>query len=515
MSFGSILANNAEIQIEKWTPTDLSFKTSITWKFSPTSPFEVDFYAQVKGPGNIYMKVPGFYDGNDTWKIRFTPNKIGKWVITTKSDVLELDNKQIIVDCIATSNPNSQGALIVNPKSPHHFATEDGKPFFPVGYEVNWLFAMDMEAEEKALPTLNPFLDKLVNSGFNWVNVNVWAYDTGWKKGKTEEFDFGPSLLSPWEGTVEQSNFKIFNLKYWQHFDKVIQALNSRGIITCLYFKVYNKHSSYPTNNSFEDDMYFRWIIARYAAYPNVVWSLAKEAQYEKSTSYKVNRLKFIRETDSYNRLITVHDDKLTYDLGHYNDLTDFRSSQEHKEVQATILKQIAANDWPIFMAESGYEHGPKGLKDKTYAKSNTPEDVIKYMWNIQMTGVYNAYYYTYTAWDVIRYNDNPPGYGYVKHFANFFKTIDYWLLQSNDKLVDGARCLENPGKEYIIYQEESKKFQLNLPQLPKSYSAKWYQPLTGESIEVTQLQKGLNDLTPPAQWENTPIVLHIKKEEK
>jgi len=474
MSFVFGFAGNETLLIQKWKPTDMEFKTSITWQFSPTCPFEVDFHADITGPDNIKMTLPGFYDGFDTWKIRFAPTKEGEWTIITHSDVVELDNQQVKLVCIPNSNSKVHGALIVDRENPHHFIYEDETRFFPVGYEANWLFAMDMDSTDKTLPTLHPFLDKLSASGFNWINMNVWAYDTKWRLGKTEDADFGPPLLLPWEGINENPNFKRFNLKYWQHFDKVIEAMNQHGMTACLYLKVYNKLSNWPQNNSFEDDLYFRWVIARYAAYPNIVWSIAKEAQYEKSTSYKVGRLKFIHATDPYNRLRTVHDDKLTYDLGYYNNLVDFRSSQEHMDVHATILKQIAANKWPIFMAESGYEHGPNGLKDKTYGKSNTPEEVIKYMWSIQMAGVYNAYYYTYTAWDVIRSNDTPPGYAYVKKFADFFNKTCFWMLKSN--------------------------------------TAVWYQPLSGEYIEAGKLKTGENKLTPPVIWGNVPVVLYIRK---
>jgi hypothetical protein len=355
-------------------------------------------------------------------------------------------------------------------------------------------------------------LDKLSGFGFNWINMNVWAYDTNWRKGKTEEADFGPTVLLPWEGTNESPDFKKFNLKYWQHFDKVIEALNQRGITTCLYLKVYNKLASLTPNNSIEDDLYFRWVIARYAAYPNIVWSLAKEAQYEKSTKYKLNRFNFIRINDAYKRLLTIHDDRLTYDLGYYNDLVDFRSSQEFENVQETILKQISSNKWPLLMAEAGYEHGPNGLKDKTYGRSNTPEDLINNIWNIQMAGVYNVYYYTYTAWDIIRSTETPPGYGYVKMFADFFSKTEYWLLKSNDRLVSSGRCLENPGQEYIVYLEEAKPFVFDIPKMPKSYTASWFQPLTGEYLEIEKLKTSKNELIPPVKWGKAPVVLHIKK---
>ena len=163
-------------------------------------------------------------------------------------------------------------------------------------------------------------------------------------------------------------------------------------------------------------------------------------------------------------------------------------------------------------MAESGYEHGPGGLEDRTFGRSNTPEDVMKYIWSIQMTGVYNAYYYTYTAWDIIRHNDNPPGYDYMKKFADFFTKTGYWLLKSNDSLVSTGRCLANPGEEYVVYQDEGKPFKFDIPQLPKSYTAVWYQPLSGEYIEAGKLKSGENQLTPPVQWGKVPVVLHLRK---
>jgi len=503
--------SHAATVVEKWNPVDLSFKTTITWRFSPTDPFEVGFYAEVTGPDNITFKQPGFYDGDDTWKIRFSPIREGEWIITTHSDVLELDRQQVKVTCVANLGVKSHGGLGVDSRNPHHFIYEDGARFFPVGYEANWLFAMDMDATGQTLPTLGPFLDKLSGSGFNLININLWAYDTSWRKGKTAADDFGPPLLFPWEGTPENPDFKRFNLKYWQHFDKVVQAMDQRGLLAYLYFKVYNKFSAWPQNHSLEDDLYFRWVIARYAAYPNVIWSLAKEAQYEKSTRYKVDRLKFIRANDGYNRLLTVHDDKLTYDLGYYNDLVDFRSSQEHEDVQATILKQIASHRWPIFMAESGYEHGPGGLSDKAFGRSNTPEDVINYIWNIQMAGVYNAYYYTYTAWDIIRHGDDPPGYKYVKNFRDFFVGTKYWLLRSNDSRVSSGRCLENVGAEYVVYQTKAAPFQFDIPRLPPAYRAVWYQPLSGETIEAGKVQIGVNHMEPPAEWREVPVVLHIR----
>jgi hypothetical protein len=504
-------AQNESLKVQKWNPTDLEFKTEVTWRFSPTDPFEIDFYAEITGPDNIQLTLPGFFSGEDTWIIRFSPTREGEWNITTHSEVIELDKQQVKIECIKNDDETVHGGLLVDPENPHHFIYEDGTRWFPMGYEANWLFAMDMDAGDNTLPTLNPFLDKLSKYGFNYVMINVWAYDTNWRNGKTADDDYGPPLLYPWEGSRENPDYNRFNLKYWNHFDKVISAMNQRGMVANLYFKVHNKLVNWPKPGSAEDDLFYRWVIARYAAYPNIIWNLSKEAQYEKSFRNKVERLKYIRSTDPYNRLLTVHDDRLTYDKGHYDELVDFRSSQEHSDVHSTMLRQLAGNAWPVFNVESGYEHGPKGLDDRAFGRSNTPEQVIDAIWKIQTAGVYNAYYYTYAAWDIIRPEDNPPGYEYIKNFVDFFAKTQYWLMESNDFLVSAGHCLANPGKEYIVYQDEAIPFNLNLWGLTQPLQAVWYQPLSGEYLDAGKFENGTAQFTPPATLEKRPVVLYLK----
>jgi len=507
-----VLAGKPVLQVQKWNPIDLEFKTEVTWRFSPTDPFEIDFYAEVIGPDNIKLIIPGFYTGDNSWKIRFSPTKVGEWSITTHSEVIELDEQHIKLECITNKNENVYGGLQVDPENPHHFIYEDGTRWFPMGYEANWLFAMDMDVSDNSLPTLNPFLDKLSNYGFNLILINTWAYDTEWRKGKTADDDYGPPLLFPWEGSHESPDYNRFNLDYWEHFDQVIDALYQRGMIAHLYFKVHNKLVNWPKPGSAQDDLFYRWIIARYAAYPNIIWSLSKEAQYERSYYNKVERLKYIRSIDSYKRLLTVHDDRHTYDRGHYDELVDFRSSQEHSDIHATMLQQLASNAWPVLNVESGYEHGPKGLNDKTYGRSNTPEQVIDAIWKIQMAGVYNAYYYTFAAWDIIRPEDNPPGYEYVKNFTDFFSKTHYWLLKSADSLVNYGYCLANPGNEYIVFQDRASPFKLTLSGLSEPLQGVWYQPHSGKYLEAGNFGNGAAELTPPAAFGKGPVVLHVGK---
>ena len=85
-------------------------------------------------------------------------------------------------------------------------------------------------------------------------------------------------------------------------------------------------------------------------------------------------------------------------------------------------------------------------------------------------------------------------------------------MLKSNDSLVSTGRCLMNPGEEYVVYQNEASPFRFDIPELPQSYTAYWFHPLSGEYIDAGKLKTGANQLKPPAKWGNVPVVLHIVK---
>jgi hypothetical protein len=354
------------------------------------------------------------------------------------------------------------------------------------------------------------FLDKLATNGFNYVLLNAYAYDTSWAKGKTSDQDYGPPPLYAWGGNNEQPDHNRFNLAYWQHYDRIIAALNDRGMVAHVMIKVYNKMVNWPAKGSAEDDLYFRWLIARYCAYPNVHWDFSKESNNEKDLDYKLARIKFIRDNDPYRRAITTHTDLQTYDSGAYNGVLDYRSDQVHSKWHASLLNHRQQHTWPVLNVEFGYEHGPQGLKDMTYRVAQSPEEVCRRAWEVCLAGGYCAYYYTYTAWDIIRPDDSPPGYRYFQQLREFFEGTGYWRMEPSDELVSEGFCLAEPGREYIVFLNKPARFTLRLEGLERPATAEWFHPFTGQHRDAGTLGNGMQQLTPPENWGEAPIVLHV-----
>jgi hypothetical protein len=489
----------------RWQPHDFSF----TAQAQPPNPFMISFAATVKGPAGESFTVPGFFDGSGTWKIRVAPTVEGPWSLVTKSDLKELDGQTVTFNCVTNPNPKVHGVLRVDKAHPHHFIFEDGSRFFMQGYEYDWLWALDMD--KPGVPTVEQSLDLLARHGFNYVILNSYAHDTGWRKGKTGQDDYGPPALYAWEGTNDQPDHSRMNLAFWRHYDRVMTALSDRGIQAHMLMKVYNKQVNWPKRDSAEEKLFFRWLVARYAAYPNVIWDFSKEAHNEKELPYKQGVLKYIRQLDPYHHLMTVHDDDQANDHGAYDELTDFRADQQHGKWHEVILRQRERRAWPVVNVEFGYEHGPGGVTDKTYNVVQAPEEVMRRAWEIAMAGGYIAYYYTYTAWDEIRPLDLPPGYAYFEHFSDFWRATEYWKLEPSDKLVNNGGCLSQPGQEYVVFQNQPQPFTLNIADAKSPLQAEWFNPRTGKRSDAGSFSNGTANLSPPTDWGNVPLVLHLK----
>ena len=90
--------------IEQWNRFEVSLQHN--YKGNPFK--EVQLQATFTGEDTTYT-VTGFYDGNNTFKIRFMPLHTGTWRYITKSNVGALNNRKGSFECVtATGNNHGQ-----------------------------------------------------------------------------------------------------------------------------------------------------------------------------------------------------------------------------------------------------------------------------------------------------------------------------------------------------------------------------------------------------------------------
>jgi hypothetical protein len=240
----SAMPASAAVTIEQYHVHDFSFQAHVTG-----NPFDADLRGEFTGPKGKRLVVPGFYDGNDTWKIRFSSSLVGKWTLRTVSAVPALNgHTEAAITATANTNKAIHGHLLVDRLHPYHFINEDGSRFFMMGYEADWLAEADMMDPNRKV--MNHLIEQIATRGFNWVITNIFAYDTTWSKGNQNQWDYGPPAMYLFGGTNENPDHTTLNPAYFKIYDGMVQALQDKGIVANVMLKVYNKGVNWPAPGS-------------------------------------------------------------------------------------------------------------------------------------------------------------------------------------------------------------------------------------------------------------------------
>ena len=516
------------VTIEQYHPHDFVFHAQ-----AAGNPFDVYVRGEFTGPDGTRITVPGFFAGGDTWKIRFSPAIIGRWSMTTVSPLSALNaHTETDIECARNSNPVIHGGLLVDPVNRHHFVYEDGTRYFLMGYEADWLWGADMKDPERKL--MRHLIDQIAARGFNHLLVNVYAHDTSWSKGRQNQWDYGPAEMYVFGGTNDRPDHTRLNTAFFDIYDGMMNALLDKGIVANIMLKVYNKMVNWPAAGSKDEERYFRYVTARYQAYPNVVWDFSKEAYNERDKGLEKRLIDLIRANDGYHRLTTAHDNDL-YDWdGKLNTNLDFRTDQEHYYWKEMLLFDRQLLPWPIINSELYYERGVEDLP--TYPVKQDWQDMIRGAYEIYLSGGYFVYYYSNTAWDLVKPDPEPPGMPRFEILQKTLSALPYWLMEPKPDLAAGGPCLAIPGNVYAFLVQplgrpaaaasttspaparrpraalgNAREIAVNLTALPGPATAQWINIWSGDKSESAIAGPGVYQLDRPASFGAAPGLLIVR----
>jgi len=284
--------------------TEWSYFSAKSYK-EPFSEVELDVI--FTGPQGTEQRVPAFWSGGQTWRVRYAPSSPGKYshrTVCSDASNQDLHGRAGSLEVKAYSGVNPlylHGPLSVAADH-RHFEHADGTPFFWLG--DTWWMALC-----KRLRWPDDFqqltADRL-NKGFTVIQIVAGLYPD------MPQFDpRGANEAGfPW-----QPNYSGINPEYFDMADLRIQYLVDRGLIPCIvgcwgYFL--------PILGTAKMRQHWRYLVARWGAYP-VVWCLAGEGSmpYYLSKQKEQDTLeqkrgwteiaKYVRSLDPYHRLVTIH----------------------------------------------------------------------------------------------------------------------------------------------------------------------------------------------------------------
>jgi hypothetical protein len=328
------------------------------------NPFDVVLSA-VFTDGKTRLTVPGFYDGAGTYRLRFSPPSQGAWRWRTSSPVAALNGKVGVVQAVAPRS-GDHGPLKV--AGGYHFAHADGTPFRQVGTTA---YAWAQQSDALCAETLTT----LAASPFNKVRMCVFP-------------NVAAEPIYPFEKTADGGwNQDRLNPAYFRRLEDRVRRLGALGIqADLILFHPYDAKSGWHAMTPARDDRYVRYMIARFAAFSNVWWSLANEWDLVKAKTVadfeRIGRL--IQAEDPYGRLCSIHNWRDLYDNG--RPWITHASIQNGAAVLDDTRAEILRSVWrkPVIYDEVRYE----GDIDKRWGDLK-PEGMVERFWHGLVAGTY------------------------------------------------------------------------------------------------------------------------------
>jgi len=269
-----------ETRVQKFEPFEATMVSSAKHENPYT---DVLLEADIKTPDGKRIKIPGYWDGNGTWRIRFTPTRVGTWSWRTRSNDPELHSQEGEIECVAETQSRG-GFFLVDASSAYrrHFIQSERARTLPtviadaVHYN-KWernkvlpaisLVTLETTLQSEATEALEysafqKRMDNLALAGFNRTYGGYIIDPDDFEKGVQSNEGGKPFL---------DNNLDQLNPAYFRAMDKRISYCNEKGIVPDIGIGAFRALSAKYDEAQLR--AIWRYLLARYSAY-NVTWNL-------------------------------------------------------------------------------------------------------------------------------------------------------------------------------------------------------------------------------------------------
>ena len=262
-------------------------------------------------------RIRGFYDGDGVWRVRFMPSFEGTYRFTIRGSFSD----RTYEGTFEALPPTGSNHGPVRVADGFHFAYEDGTPHFSFGTTC---YVWALQSDGLIAQTLNT----LREAPFNKIRFCILPkhYDYNLSEPRSYPFEGTPmdsSVLTKdnffeYTGRTEGNcwDFTRFNPEHFRHLEACVRSLMDMDIQADLIVMHPYDRWGFSKMTPEQDDRYCRYVIARFAAFRNVWWSMANEYDLLPSKTYadweRIAAL-FCAE-DPYGHLRSIHNCMAFYD---------------------------------------------------------------------------------------------------------------------------------------------------------------------------------------------------------
>jgi len=413
--------------------------------------------------GEEHVRVDGFCDSADgsTFRIRFMPTQPGSYAYSVKyrhgSEEFTHTGKFVARDS------GRLGLVRVDKDHPWHFVWEGtGEHYFWNGTTTYWLLGWDDE-------TIRTNIDRLHRLKVNRLRVAICGRV---KDGRewfenvfpTDKFKF---ILNPWVAqrpdSVENPGFDVkrFNIPHWQKIERMLRHAREKDMIISIIFYVDGARPGVdPVGKERmgqeDEQRYYRYAVARLAAFSNVMWDVTNEYQLFRNEDWANKMGAFIKNCDPYDHLMSVHGHgQFPFRKSPWADFAMYQQWDESGGYQFMLenrRKQAqTARPIPQVNEEYGYEDHYPTWGGNRKAPARSADNRRRLAWGMYMAGCYQTTGEradTGTGWGP------DTGGGWINgrgdesmvilksygHIVEFFTSIPWWKLEPSNDFFEAAR---------------------------------------------------------------------------
>jgi hypothetical protein len=533
------------------------FELELTSSQTYSNPFtDVAVTATFSGPSNQQVTAQGFYDGGNTWRVRFAPDEIGTWTYVTDSDDNAnsgLNAQSGTFNCVTQNNPapvSNHGFIKVDPARKYYFQFSDGTPFYGVG-DTAYGLPNGISDEQ-----LDDYLDLRKSQGFNFIRF----FASGFPFRVNGDTYAGPIQRSdglPWQDASDSlwsAQLTRPNVAYFQRLDGILAKLKQRGMYAEVeVFNYYSPPFHYTDLWTTEvETIWAKYVVSRLSAYSSVfLWTVTNEYEIYPSNQYPPacsvhtpgddddvwadDMGNLFHSFDAHGHPTTVHNVTFDSDGGvgqrfgeatgidvitHQRwgpdnpaDFTNCPSLVDPNRIEQTLTVD-SGYDKPVINTENGYEYAPGDTAGVS------TDHVRQAAWRVFVGGgatLAAGFGNTWLGTDNVGGTLDGPDFeggelgasDQITHLANFIAGIDYHNMGTAHNLVDNNNLVfRKTGVEYIVYAPAGGSFDLNLSGVPGTFSVEWFNPRTGGTSAGSNVSGGSSlSFTSP---DSNDWVLHL-----
>ncbi len=435
-------------RVEQWGVQEVVLHSQRTYQ----NPFtDVTIQARFRSQGKD-VTAEGFYDGGQTWKIRFMPDTQGTWTFTTVSADADLNGKS---GSFAVDKPSSgnHGPVVV--RNQFHFAYADGSPYFLLGTTLyNWL-NRDRDLELRTLATLS-------RNPFNKVRFLVFPKWMVFNRVEPESYPYVQTEPGKFD-------FDRFDPEFFAHYESRIQDLAALGIeADIILFHPYDKWGFCGMDER-HDDAYLKYVVARFAAFRNIWWTMANEFDVFPQAKNWRHLGELVAKIDPYRHQLGIHQCCTAF----YDNSEPWISHAILQDLTAQRRTPAARDDsWlaldarklgkPVVVDEYGYE----GNDGQAWGNLG-PREAVEAHWALTMAGAYGSHGETYVTpghllWWAVGgelVGDAPARLGFLKQIMSEAPYTE--MEPAPDVITNGTpliTALAKRGSYYLIHFGQTKE---------------------------------------------------------